>query len=448
MATTSYSSAPLGSTKRTSDLLSAAKSMISQTKAQGSTPYAGSSYAKEYQASSPTAQVPVIPVSETTVPVPKLELPTPTTTPTNFNDILTQANLQLGLSPQGQQITQKTTGDNVPTQGQSFLESLGIVTPKPENLSDAYTQAREQAGIADRQQKVNTLSFQIADITNRATANQLAVTGQGRGIPEVIIGGQQAQIAKEAAIQVLPLQAQLAAAQGDLELAQNNLDTWFKVKSQDIQNNYNYAKDVADKIYNWASDQQKAKLDELKTQKAQDFEREMVNLKFQQDKYIKNMGLQADAGGVVTLTGKPQNATQSAANSYANRLNESNVIISNLGSKFTGSLSFGGVLPNILQSGDRQAYEQSKRNFITAILRRESGAAISPTEFDTAEKQYFPQAGDKPSTVAQKEISRNTVINNFYREANVQRPVLPGMTIQSNGKRYRVDLDGETLTEI
>lgn len=153
-------------------------------------------------------------------------------------------------------------------------------------------------------------------------------------------------------------------------------------------------------------------------------------------------------GVTPTISGKPQNASQASANGYADRVAEANVIIGNLGSKFTSSTSIGGSLPNFLQSGDRQAYEQAKRNFVTAILRRESGAAISPTEFDTAEKQYFPQAGDKSSTVAQKEGARNTAINNLYREANVNRPVLPGQIIESDGKRYRVGSDGQTLEKI
>lgn len=153
-------------------------------------------------------------------------------------------------------------------------------------------------------------------------------------------------------------------------------------------------------------------------------------------------------GQKVTLTGRPQNASQAAANGYADRLAEANVVISNIGGKFTGRFDYGGSMPNTLQSGNRQSYEQSKRNFVTAILRRESGAAISPSEFDTAEKQYFPQAGDKKSTVAQKEKGRNTAINNIYREANVLRPVLPGQTIEADGKTYKVGMDGETLEEI
>ena len=51
---------------------------------------------------------------------------------------------------------------------------------------------------------------------------------------------------------------------------------------------------------------------------------------------------------------------------------------------------------------EQQQIEQAQRNFINAVLRRESGAVISPEEFDNARKQYFPQPGDEPASIAQK----------------------------------------------
>ena len=150
-----------------------------------------------------------------------------------------------------------------------------------------------------------------------------------------------------------------------------------------------------------------------------------------------------DEMAIPTITGKPQTAPQASAQGYAERVNEADVIISKVGDKFTGKFAIGGSIPNIFQSGDRQMYEQAKRNFINAVLRRESGAAIANSEFESAAKQYFPQRGDTPETVAQKAMSRNTTINNLYRESNVNRPVLPGQIIESDGIKYRVGNDGE-----
>jgi len=122
--------------------------------------------------------------------------------------------------------------------------------------------------------------------------------------------------------------------------------------------------------------------------------------------------------------------------------------IAQLGSMFTGQDALGGLLPNAMQSSERQQFEQSKRNFINAVLRRESGAAIADSEFDSADLQYFPQRGDSPEVVVQKAQNRNTVINNLYREANVFRPVNSGDIIESDGIKYQVGADGQTLTKL
>jgi hypothetical protein len=71
---------------------------------------------------------------------------------------------------------------------------------------------------------------------------------------------------------------------------------------------------------------------------------------------------------------------------------------------------------NYLVSNERQKFEQAKRDFINAQLRRESGAAISPTEFESADKQYFPVPGDKPEVIKQKEANRRAAIEALGRE--------------------------------
>lgn len=81
----------------------------------------------------------------------------------------------------------------------------------------------------------------------------------------------------------------------------------------------------------------------------------------------------------------------------------------------TGMSKVPGV-GNFLVSGERQKYNQAKADFINAQLRRESGAAISPSEFANAEKQYFPVPGDKPENIRQKAANRRTAIEAMGRE--------------------------------
>jgi hypothetical protein len=148
----------------------------------------------------------------------------------------------------------------------------------------------------------------------------------------------------------------------------------------------------------------------------------------------------APTTGVRQLTGKGTALTESQGNAaaYGMRMKEANSILLPLekaGVKNTGLVSgavgstlgivpligdklegmSGSVfnaLPQILGglSPEQQQVAQARINFITAVLRKESGASISPGEFTTAEKNYFPKPGDDASVVAQKQKARDLAI--------------------------------------
>ncbi len=181
-----------------------------------------------------------------------MAFPTPNT-PTNYNSTLAAANGSVGVDQTGQPTGNADAVTGIPmSKSEMLLQKL--MDMKPPSAEEAYLQSERDSGIIQARQQEQNFKNQIGAITAQANADQLAVTGQGRGVPEVIIGGQQAQIAKEAAIKLLPLQAQLAAAQGDVALAQSHLDTLFKIRSEDSKNDFDYktklittAIDVADK---------------------------------------------------------------------------------------------------------------------------------------------------------------------------------------------------------
>lgn len=80
-------------------------------------------------------------------------------------------------------------------------------------------------------------------------------------------------------------------------------------------------------------------------------------------------------------------------------------------------------------NANQQKAEQAQRDFVNAVLRQESGAAIGETEFQNARQQYFPQPGDGPEVIAQKANNRQLAIQGF--EANAGRakltaPAAPG----------------------
>ena len=68
------------------------------------------------------------------------------------------------------------------------------------------------------------------------------------------------------------------------------------------------------------------------------------------------------------------------------------------------------ILPNELKSELTQRQEQAERNFLTATLRKESGAAISDGEFATGKQQYFPQPGDSEGVLKQKKKNREAAL--------------------------------------
>jgi hypothetical protein len=71
------------------------------------------------------------------------------------------------------------------------------------------------------------------------------------------------------------------------------------------------------------------------------------------------------------------------------------------------------LFPERFKSAKLKSYEQAKRSFIAGVLRKQSGATISPTEFAEKDKEYFPQAGDQPDLIAQKQAGRQIAIESF-----------------------------------
>jgi len=79
-------------------------------------------------------------------------------------------------------------------------------------------------------------------------------------------------------------------------------------------------------------------------------------------------------------------------------------------------------VPYLFKSDEYKQIEQAQRDFVNAVLREESGAAIAESEFENAIKQYFPQPGDTAEVVRQKQINRQQQ----FEKLNNQEPKLTG----------------------
>lgn len=112
---------------------------------------------------------------------------------------------------------------------------------------------------------------------------------------------------------------------------------------------------------------------------------------------------------------------QFKAAGFAKRLLESDSVFNDLEAggfdRSSAGSSMASMLPNRMQSADTQKQKQAERNFVNAQLRRESGAAISQSEFDSAELQYFPRSGDSAEVKKQKAANRMSVLQALKAES-------------------------------
>lgn len=140
-------------------------------------------------------------------------------------------------------------------------------------------------------------------------------------------------------------------------------------------------------------------------------------------KTIKRLPIEGETGQPSNpfAQGGKVNEAQSKDGLYASRMLASEKILrdpavlaaatksSNLARQATSEKAPFGIARPIVPE-DFQKFDQARRDFINATLRRESGAVINPDEFKNAERQYFPQPGDTTGVLAQKRANRAEAI--------------------------------------
>lgn len=194
-------------------------------------------------------------------------------------------------------------------------------------------------------------------------------------------------------------------------------------------------------------------------QLASDTARQLGSVTYQQDNAGNFVALPTKPGAgpirptaVVDAQGNPVggkgsnlNDSQSKALLFGSRARDADSVINGLAAKGVqmGSVPaavaekvplVGGALAAginaTMVSPEQQQVEQAQRDFMNAVLRRESGALIGPDEFTSGKKQYFPQIGDSPEVIAQKARNRALAIQGILVEVpETQRNSLgPGGT--------------------
>jgi hypothetical protein len=148
----------------------------------------------------------------------------------------------------------------------------------------------------------------------------------------------------------------------------------------------------------------------------------------QQESRLDRLGARSDAAAERELRrtegGKPTEAEQKAAG-FSQRMELSNQLITDLENKIaakgedpnvmfpTATSQAFGAIPLVgdyartkVTSAEQQQYRQAQENWVRANLRKESGAVIGTDEMNAEIRNYFPQPGEDPILVSQKQLAR------------------------------------------
>ena len=99
----------------------------------------------------------------------------------------------------------------------------------------------------------------------------------------------------------------------------------------------------------------------------------------------------------------------------------------------SGGSGITSEVANRLASPEEQQYASAASDFVTAQLRKESGAAIGEQEFERKYREFFPVPGDTPDQIEKKKIRRSMAAED--------------MSISSGGLYEALYSDGEAVEQ-
>lgn len=173
--------------------------------------------------------------------------------------------------PNSNQFLPKDAQVDAELQGRMTVEKmLQEMIPRKESIYEDAEVQRQQEEVNRRKQEVANYTAQLNSVVAQQNADLLRLReiGSKEGVTETVYGGQAATINREAAIKALPIQAQIAAAQGNLELAQDYLTQLSTWKQEQLDLDYTYRKDVYNSIRGFVDKEEARQL--AKQEKADD----------------------------------------------------------------------------------------------------------------------------------------------------------------------------------
>lgn len=199
----------------------------------------------------------------------------------NYNSEVIGNNIKVGANPgngliEREGVIKDTDGNVVPAKEEKMsdartaLDDMLDSLREPPSEAKLYEKAIEESGLKEALARRNSSQNALNAITTRMNQDilQLRTTAAKEGVTEAVYGGQVSQITRDANIQSLPIQAQLAADQGDVELAQENTNTLFKLYANDAKASVDFYNKQVEKVYDLFKEEEKKVLDEKREQKS------------------------------------------------------------------------------------------------------------------------------------------------------------------------------------
>lgn len=198
--------------------------------------------------------------------------------PKNYNGTAIGGNVAVGANPEnGMMPTPSVTagaGETTKEQPKEdatsmYQKAIDKLFKEKDTSDELYERAQKESGIFKAQQQMQNTQNAINGITSKMNTDILnqrkAISESGGTVAG--FGSIESRITRDATIQLLPLQAQLAADQGNLEMAESNLDTLFKIYSDDAEDSFNFYANQAKVYYDKATKDEQKQLDAITEQK-------------------------------------------------------------------------------------------------------------------------------------------------------------------------------------
>lgn len=168
--------------------------------------------------------------------------------------------------------------------------------------------------------------------------------------------------------------------------------------------------------------------------------------------------LQAQKGNGLSITtadgtviqqggGKPLTEGQSKDTVYFTRASAALPIVDkleqsllSLGDAAAGTVPAG--LGNYLQSEDYQVAQNAGKEFLASILRKDTGAAVTPSEEKLYGDIFLPRPGDKPATIARKRQARAVALAAIEAGMPPQAIQNAAMALEKTGTGPASDMGG------